>query len=201
MMQLLRYLVGGSLLLLGGCSGLQSSQPDHPSWHQQRAQVAQLQDWAASGKIALRTAEQAESASLIWQQSGVSTHIRLTGPLGFSATTLDSDGEQLEIRQGDDYSRWALDDPALADNEVWGLPLRALHYWLKGIPAPQLPVDAITLDASGSLPSEITQQGWVVEYQEFGQFERFTLPTKLRLYRGDVSARILLRQWQGLYPP
>ena len=154
MRPLLTCLTWCGLLLLAGCAGLQHSAPGSQNWDQHRAQLEQMRHWTANGKIALRNAGQAESGSLLWQQRDTSTHIRLSGPMGFSATTVDSDGKLLEIRQGDDYSRWALDDPALAENAVWHLPVSALHYWLKGMPAPQLPVDSITLDAEGSLPSK-----------------------------------------------
>ena len=201
----MRHLIIGlaccNALWLSGCVGLQLPPTASQEWVQHRTQLEQLKQWTANGKIALRTAEQAESGTMQWRQQGDTTHIRLAGPMGISTTTLDSDGETLEIRQGDDYSRWRLDDPALQANETWQLPLRALHYWLKGIPAPQLAVESVTLDELGQLPTQIRQQGWTVDYQSFQQFDTHILPTRLRLYRGDTSARIIVRQWEALPAP
>ena len=180
------------LLLLSGCAGMRQPSPPEQAWEQRRLQLQMLDHWTASGKIALRTAEQAETASLVWQQVGEATHLRLSGPMGISATTVDSDGRQLEIRRGDEYSRWQLDDPALEDQNSWQLPLLALHHWMKGIPDPQLPVESLTLDESGQLPSQIRQQGWTVDYRDFALFEQYRLPTRLRLYKGDTRARIVL---------
>lgn len=201
MRPLRKHFVCFSLLLLAGCAGLPPQQADNQSWAQHSAQLAQLQHWTTNGKIALRTAAQSESGSLLWRQEAASTHIRLSGPMGISTTTLDSDGEHLEIRQGEEYSRWSIDDPALAEDAVGQLPLKALHYWLKGIPAPQYPVESIALDPPGRLPTEIRQQGWTVVYQDFGQFSQYTLPTRLRVYRDEVNARIILRQWEGFAAP
>jgi outer membrane lipoprotein LolB len=118
-----------SLTLLVGCAGLPESRVDQPAWAVHRSQLDSMTHWTASGKIALRTADQAESASLLWQQAGEATHLRLSGPMGLSATTVDSNGQQLEIRQGEDHSRWDVSDSGeLTDNPGWDLPLKALHH-------------------------------------------------------------------------
>ncbi len=190
-----------TLLLLSACSALQQPQDVNQSWALHSAQLAKLEHWTASGKVALRTPQQSESASLSWRQHGNSTQLRLSGPLGLNNTTIDSDGLQLEIRQGQEYSRWRLDDPALQDSNTLHLPMRGLHYWLKGVPAPQLAPASITLDEAGRLPRTIQQAGWTVEYLDFQQFEGFMLPTRLRLYRDETSARIILRQWGDFTAP
>ncbi|MEH6587713.1 MAG: lipoprotein insertase outer membrane protein LolB [Halioglobus sp.] len=187
-----------SLLVLAGCAGQPQQGPGEESWQAREDQLTRLDHWTASGKIALRTAEQAESASLLWQQMGEATHLRLSGPLGVSATTVDSDGHQLEVRQGDDYSRWNLDDPNSAQPGGWDLPLRSMHYWLKGIPDPDLAVESLQLDELSQLPQQLQQQGWTVEYQQFSSFGNYHLPTKLRVFRGETQARILLRNWTDL---
>ena len=189
-------------LWLSGCAGLHKPEPDDLSWQQHREALQQLEHWTASGKVALRSPEQAESAGMVWQQRGGATSIRLSGPVGIGATTLDSDGEYLEIRQGDEYSRWRLDDALLPQSgRHWQLPLQALPYWIRGIPAPALPLQEVTLDANGRLPLSIQQLDWTVDYESFGEFEGHTLPTRLRVYREDTSARIILRQWRGFTSP
>ncbi len=187
------------LLALAGCAAMPA--PDRASqvWEEQRAALAVHSHWKSSGKSAVRTAEQAESASLLWQQIGEATHIRLSGPMGISATTVDSDGQLLEVRQGDDYSRWNLDDPTLAEDGGWKLPLRSLPHWLKGVPDPDLPLETLELDDNRQLPPQIKQQGWTVEYQQFSRFGEFLLPTRMEVYRGETRARILLREW-GDFP-
>lgn len=189
-----------TLLLLTACAGLPESTRGTQAWNEHRARLDALDHFTASGKIALRTAEQAESASLVWQQQGAASHLQLSGPMGLAATTIDSDGRQLEIRRGEEYSRWDIDDPDMDGTPAWNLPLKALPHWLKGAPAPGLPLHSLQLDDQGQLPQQFQQQGWTVVYESFGSFESFQLPTRLRVFRHETSARIILRQWQDLGP-
>ena len=186
------------ILLLAGCAG--TGRPPEPAaardWAQRQAQLAALTYWTASGKIALRTAREAESASLRWEQSGNDTHLELSGPLGVAATTVDSDGQYLAIRRGEEYRRWSLTDPQLGQANHWDLPLASLHYWLKGIAAPDAPVQELALDPATQLPQTLQQQGWTVEYQGFGRFGDYQLPTRLQVQRDSTRARILLRDWR-----
>jgi outer membrane lipoprotein LolB len=200
-MVLQRIATALALLLLAACAGLPEPDATPGSWEAQRERIEAIDYFTASGKIALRTAEQAESASLLWQQLGASSHLRLSGPMGLSATTVDSNGEQVVIRQGDETRRWDIDDPAPQHTLGWSLPLRALQYWLKGVPAPGLELEQLNLDPAGELPVSLQQRGWRVEYQAFEQFEGYILPTRLQVSREDTSARIILRHWEGITAP
>ncbi len=90
------------LLLVAGCAGLGQREPTSAGWQAHSQQLAMLQRWTASGKLAVRTADAAESAGLVWQQHDQDTHLQLSGPLGVGATTIYSDGQRLDIRQGDE---------------------------------------------------------------------------------------------------
>jgi outer membrane biogenesis lipoprotein LolB len=59
-------------------------------------------------------------------------------------------------------------------------------------------VQQLTLDEAQQLPQQLRQQDWTVQYEDFGEFEGLRLPTRLRVHRGDTSARIILRSWQVL---
>ncbi|TGD71537.1 outer membrane lipoprotein LolB [Mangrovimicrobium sediminis] len=193
---LLRVTVLAGLLVLAGCAGTGGIPRDSGDWQQRESQLLALTSWEASGKIALRSAQQSDSASLRWRQDGEATHLELSGPLGMAATTVDSDGEFITLRRGDEVRHWALDDPALGEANQWDLPLAALHYWLKGVPAPGIAVQALQLDPATGLPQRLEQQGWQVDYDSFGGFGEYQLPTRLQVQRADTRARILLRQWQ-----
>ncbi len=197
----LRALALAMSLLLSACAGLPEPTVAPTDWREQRARIDAIDHFTAQGKVALRTAEQAETASLVWQQAGESSHLRLSGPMGVSATTVTSNGSEVVIRQGDTTQRWDIDDPALQPTPGWDLPLGALQHWLKGVPDPGLGVDKLELDAAGVLPKTLQQQGWRIDYQAFAQFEGFTLPTRLQVVREATRARILLRQWQDISAP
>jgi outer membrane lipoprotein LolB len=193
-----RIAAATALLLLAACAGTPKTETFPTDWQAQRKHIEAIAYFTASGKIALRTAEQAESASLLWQQLGESSHLRLSGPMGLSATTVDSNGREVIVRQGSETRRWDIDEPMPPGTPALDLPLAALQHWLKGVPAPGMELELLQLDPAGVLPQALKQQGWRVEYQAFASFEGYTLPTRLKVSRQDTSARIILRLWEGI---
>jgi outer membrane lipoprotein LolB len=180
-------------LVLAACTTLQ--QPASVGWAEQRAALTGLDQWQASGKLALNRGDQAETGSLQWWQRQNHTRLNLSGPLGVSATTITSDGAQVEIRRGDDYRQVTLDEAGDAGAaQGWDLPLGALPYWIKGLPAPHLPVE--TLSTEAGLLRELRQAGWHLTFGAYGRFDDYNLPTRLDLTRGETRARLVIRQWQ-----
>lgn len=185
------------LLLLAGCAGWGQRAPTSAGWQAHSQQLAALQQWNASGKLAVRTATSSESASMVWQQRGQNTHLQLSGPLGVGATTIDSDGRQLEIRQGDEHRTLDISTAdAIALNTGWDLPLHALAYWLRGLPAPASEVQLIELDPHSEMLQRLQQDNWVVDYEEYAQFQAFALPTRLQIQRGATRVRVIISHWQ-----
>ena len=193
-----------ALLLLGclltACAGIQRDTAP-AGWEDHRQRLADLEHWTAAGKLAVRSPRQSESATLLWQQVGEATHLRLSGPLGVSATTVDSDGREVLIRRGEESSRLDISDPkSLYSQTGWDLPLAALPHWLKGIPDPDAPVESMTLQPQREVLQELRQSGWLVQYETYGEFDDLVLPTRMRIQRGEHSARLLLRDWRDFAP-
>ena len=185
------------LLLLAGCSGLDTREPVPDTWQEHSGHLKLLQQWTARGKMAVRTANASESASLIWQQDDHNTHVQLSGPLGIGATTIHSDGLELEIHQGDERRTIDISNPdAIVTNTGWDMPLQALSYWLKGIPAPDAKVQRLELDPKTQLLQSLWQNDWEIRYDRYEQFQGFTLPTRLKIQRGKTRAKVILLNWQ-----
>ena len=183
------------LIVLAGCATRPIPPPLETSWVEHQARMQALQYWSAEGKLALRTDQGSESASFDWQQEDHQTRLQLQGPLGVNATTLISDGRQLEFRRGEERRLWDISNPETIARETgWYLPLEALPHWLRGLPAPQLDVDGLQLQHQRL--RTLSQGGWTIHYDDYGVFETFTLPTRLEMTRGDTRARIIVRTWQ-----
>ena len=184
------------LLLVAGCAGLDQREPTSAGWQAHSQQLAMLQQWTASGKLAVRTADAAESVGLIWQQHDQDTHLQLSGPLGVGATTIYSDGQRLDIRQGDEHRTLDISTPdAIVLNTGWDLPLRALTHWLKGVPSPDSKVQGLELDPQTELLQSLLQDDWEVRYEEYEQFQEFMLPTRLQIQRGATRAKVVISHW------
>ena len=182
------------LVIMAGCASQPGPTPD-PDWSRHSAELAQLESWELEGKLALRTSEGSESANITWQQQQRRSLLRLSGPLGSQATHIDSDGDTVEIRRGDQRETWDLSQPVTGPMGV-DLPLRALPYWIKGIPAPDLPIDTMTVTRELELLENLSQEGWRIDYQEYDLFQGLMLPTRMQRERGDTRVRLIVRKWR-----
>jgi outer membrane lipoprotein LolB len=184
-------------VLVAGCAGLDQREPTSAGWQAHSQQLALLQEWTANGKLAVRTADAAESAGMLWQQHDEDTHLQLSGPLGVGATTIYSDGQRLDIRQGDEHLTLDISTPdAILLNTGWDLPLLALTHWLKGLPSPYSEVQQLKLDPQTELLQSLQQDDWEVHYEKYEQFQEFTLPTQLQIRRGATRAKVIISHWQ-----
>ena len=180
--------------LLAGCATQPAEiEPDLP-WDQRRARLDSLENWKIHGKLALRTPEMAESATLIWIQQGDVSFVDLTGPLGVAATRLRSDGDSLEIEQEDETSVYDISSPeSVAASTGWNLPLKSLPTWVLGIPYAH--AEAEGLEIENDLVQEFTEDGWHIRYERYGQFGLYTLPTRMTVEREGTRALIMMYDW------
>jgi len=164
-------------------------------WQQRSKHLAALENWSARGKIALRSGQQSESAGLDWHQQGRDTRLQLAGPMGLQATEIYSDGRELLIRRGEELTRLDISTPdAVRLHTGWDLPLQALPYWLKGLPAPK--PRASSVEVAEDLLQRLEQDGWTIRYERYQRFGAYLLPTRLSIERGDTRARVVIQSWQ-----
>ncbi len=189
------------VLLLAACAGQPPRAPVGGSWDEHSERLWQLVSWEARGKIALRTPTQSESASIQWKQQGGISQLQLNGPLGVAATSLYSDGNTLVIHQGDESSTWDLaDTTALERHTGWNLPLLALPHWIKGVPAPELAVQAMEMGPDPALLLVLKQDDWEIRYEDYTLFGDLALPTRLHIQHQDTVVRLIIRDWQVTTP-
>lgn len=183
------------LALLTACATTPEPKGVTTPWDDRAQLLRQLAHWQAEGKLALRNGEHAESANLLWRQAGRNTELQLSGPLGMAATRIHSDGEILEIQRGEEFQVLDISTPrAVRLNTGWDLPLAALPYWMKGVPHPGAKPKAMAVEQH--LLRSLEQDGWQVSFEAYGQFGHYTLPTRLRVERGETRAKLVIRQWQ-----
>ena len=188
-------LSGGLLLLLSACATTpqKGTTLDPGSQH---AVIAGLDKYQIEGRVAVAAGTEGFNASMSWSQSGPASSVRLAGPMGAGSLQLQFGQGRLHIesrdRKLDDAEAQALIEEQLG----FAPPLDALRYWLLGLAAPGESHESRGSD--GQLLS-LTQQGWLVEYQEF-QPQRAAggtvpLPTRMRATREDLRLRVVIDSW------
>ncbi len=181
------------VLLLGACATPPPLPPGATTFEDHRSQLMALEHWSFSGRVAIKTATSADSASLKWRQRGDDLEMTLAGPVGIKEATLTRrDGQLALLRNGERQPLDPYDDP-LATEFGWSLPLAYLPFWLRGLPAPDIPVAQREL-SDGRL-SQLSQAGWDLEYTEYQDVNGRALPRRIRFSRAEVSGKILLKEW------
>ncbi len=195
-----RFLALVSLVLLGACASQTMAPSDAGDWDSQATQLSKLDQWRAVGKLALRSAEQSETAAFDWQQQGNWTELALSGPVGLNATRLSSDGSNLIVERDGSTSIYDISTPgAIQRSTGWDLPLNALPYWLRGLPQPDQ--EPIEQSVSGGHLHHLSQLGWDVTYEGYSQVDSdqygsTILPTRIILTRAATRLRLIIRRWQ-----
>lgn len=173
----MRYLLFVLLLFVGGCA-TQSRGPTGPvDLPAQLATLAEINQWQAKGKMALKEEEEAFSASMRWKVDNANFEFKLTNLLGITLvdmksdnaiTTLEADGETY---QDSDASR------LIRRVTGWSIPVTQLINWTKGLPNPE---DQYVLREDGlvaSLTPGCTRcEQWEIRYDRYRQIDGIWLP-------------------------
>jgi len=182
------------LVLLGGCGLFRTQSPaDKPlSWQAQQDKNRTLEHFQISGKIGIRAAHASGSANLFWQQNQDYFDIRLSGPLGRGAVRLVGNPQQARLEASNDISEGQA-QTLLSERLGWELPLDALHWWLRGLPAPGKTA-RLQLDNNSRL-AQLNQQGWQIDYPSYRLEQGYWLPARLKINGHNVLVTLVIKGW------
>jgi outer membrane lipoprotein LolB len=186
------------VLIVGGCvtppQTTVATAPEPARWEAHRSALQAIHSWTAEGRIAANFAGDSASGSVNWSQSFDLVDFRFRGPFGIGGFRVHGDDERLRVRtsRGDDF---LLEDP-IEDMRLqmgWALPVRAMRYWILGIPDPRGPVELAFLPA-GALAA-LEQDGWMVEFEDYQERAGYTLPRKVTMRGDGVELRFVIDRW------
>jgi outer membrane lipoprotein LolB len=147
--------------------------------------------YSASGRVALKLANERHYAQFDWHQLGEQSELSLSGPLGQTAAELRfspglatfKDANRREIQA-------ATPDELIKEALGWPLPVAGLRWWLRGEADPASP-SRISKIENGQL---LEQAGWRIESTDYrGQP---SLPHRLTLSRDDLEIKVVISEWQ-----
>lgn len=161
-------------------------------WQARQAKLTNLDTWALTGRAASGGGFGLKG-SLRWVQRGDQFTLSVRGPFGIGAAQLRGTPARVEVRSG--KQRWITNEPEelLRQEFGWSLPVRALRYWVLGLPAPGAPAD-FSLDAKGRI-NALTQAGWTVQYADYAPAPLLELPGALQAQQGDTTLKLSIDQW------
>lgn len=185
--------VAGVALALAGCAA-----PPRAPEGMTRPDPAVLDQWSASGRIAVAAGNEGGSGSFDWRQDGATARLDLRGPLGAGAVRLVVTPETLSLTDG---SGRVL-DAGLARADLQArlgadLPWGHLRYWLLGLPAPG--VEARVSDQDAAPWRVIEQAGWRLAYDSFDMVDGMNLPRRLTAEREAVRVRVVVDAWRTVF--
>jgi len=186
------------MLALAGCAappqrpavGPSSLSPD------QTAALQRWDRWSATGRLAVKSAQEGFNAHFEWRQTGTESELLVEGPFGAGRSTVRMSPERIRVEAASSAAMefvppFAGLEGALTERVGFAVPLHALSFWLKGVPDPAVANDA---DADGGF----IQDQWQVRVEERSAtaVAGVGLPRKLTLTQGAARIRVVLDHWQ-----
>jgi len=187
-------------LLLHGCASAPIAPPinylpTEDAWAVHQVQLETLENWQIRGKFSIKQHNAATSANLTWQQRDEDHYeIALSGPLGQGTVQLSGRPNQVvfkDARGNIDRARDA--QTLLYQHTGWSLPIESLYYWTRGLPDPHYDFQ-YSLTDHGHMHA-LKQHGWTLEYEEYQQYDGYTVPRKIILWHIDHRITLLLNTW------
>ena len=191
-----------AVLILGGCAMLPQQQPaKNPDFDPSRQQIRQaplraLDTWKLKGRIALYNEVEAWNADLRWNQRGEHYEIRLVGPFGQGRIRVNGDAHGV-VMQTSDRRYFDQDPDALFNRRLgWNIPINGLKWWIRGLPAEGLSMDAEPAwDNQGRL-ARLRQDGWDIRFKRYAAVGALELPGKVFWENTQWNVRLVIQDWR-----
>lgn len=166
-------------------------------WLAEKKKRQQIKVWEIRGRLGVQTEKTGGSADIIWKQSEQEYSIHLIAALGAGSYLIMGNDEFADVRFPDGRKETIdnVDQVFLSTLQV-DLPVTAIRYWLRGLPAEGLPVKNINWNDKG-LIHRLEQSGWNVEMKKYTG-AKILMPHNIYLTRDDnpeLDIRLVLRQW------
>ena len=189
-----------ALLLLAGCAGLPEAPQDsatvQSAWALRQQQLGAVQGFEANGRVAVKGG--GLSGALRWEQEGETFKLRIAGPFGAGALSMQGTPALVAIKGKDIDLVTNMPQQVLAERTGWRLPLDALRWWVLGLPAPAPAAEAsITLDAEGRA-LQMQQGDWLLRYSDYRRESDAApeLPARIEAVQGEWMATVVLEAIQ-----
>ena len=196
--------IGLSLVFLTSCTRVSLDQPAQTSYEtqtvsQRETGLTKVTAWNASGALSVQPAGQ--SATIMryqWRQQGMQRyHIDLSASLNLAAVKIIGKPNRVTLQRGSRAPVVSKSSEQLMKQQLgWSLPVDAFWYWARGLSAPGVP-QKTKYDKYGHLVM-LKQRGWSLQFSQYRTVKGVDLPQMIQLQYPNLSAKIVIKQWQLL---
>ncbi len=155
-----------------------------------------LQNWTARGKISISAEGERKTANFRWRNTGEDFTVNLHGPFGSGAATLQRKSNRYFLTDNAQEYQAQSAEELLLDVTGLRIPVSDLHWWIKALPAPQLPTELEVRDSKTHSLSELRQAGWKLKYSNYQTISGHLLPGKIIATRAHLKMVIAIKEWQ-----
>lgn len=161
----------------------------------------QLTQWDLTAKFSVSTKDGTESGSIRWILNPDEERLDVLSPTGSVVAQLTMTDSEARLKT-DDRETVAKDaDTLFKDVMDISLPVNALRFWVRGLDAPDLPLESVEKDGEGRI-TKLSQDGWKLAYNGNISIEsgshRFEVPRRLTATRGEIEIRWASTEWQAI---
>ncbi len=180
-----------------GCSSVPERPPTLPAeqaWSLRKANLAGLDRWVASGRIAVRNEDESWHANIHWTQDPDRYAISVIAPLGGGTFKLEGNSGGVQLRTPED-GYFVADNPDALVRDVVGLriPVSGMRYWVLGVPQPGVSME-YDLDPWGRL-KQLRQSAWRVDFLRYRENGEWELPDKVFMRNDQFEVRLVISEW------
>ena len=163
-----------------------------------KQQLAEIRQWAVSGRLGIRAPNEANSLSFSWQHTPDQQELLLYGSFGTTYAKLTQVGQLATLELSDNQIYQSDNVEELLLNVLgYPLPVEHLKYWIKGLPYPK-DEGVLSYNSLGFLKS-IKYKQWTISFKKYQlqeSFDNLSLPGKIKVTDGEVTLNLSLRNWQ-----
>lgn len=159
--------------------------------------VAQLNvrpptSFTVDARLAVHTPNQSGQVALHWQHFPARDVLSFYSPLGQTLGVLTSDVQGAQWVDTDQHVQQGESVAALTQQWLgWSLPLQDLSFWVVGAPA----TGKTYVVAHQGDTLQLTQSGWTVTYQRWGEVNGQALPDKLMFSGAGITGHWVVSHW------
>lgn len=182
-----------------GCAGVPEPGRDarEAAFEARQERLTAVTHWRASGRAGITTDAESLSFGLDWRQAGEAFRLELRAPMGAGSLRLQGDGGGVVLEASDGTRARAGDAGALLERYTGlDLPVEVLPWWLRGLPAPGLELEALELDGEGRV-ERLQQAGWTVRFEDYdARGGPVALPVRFSAEGPSARLRAYIRSWE-----